>query len=49
MPLAALRPMSNYKYQGSAEIDQNTTVMKVAIANGSKTLDRCRTIRLMLG
>lgn len=31
-----IRTDGNYKYQGSAQIDQNTTVMRLAFANGSK-------------
>lgn len=34
--ISGIKTDDNYKYQGSAEINSNTTVMKVAIANGKK-------------
>jgi phage-related protein len=34
--VSGIKTDGKYKYQGSAEIDSNTTVMKVAIVNGKK-------------
>lgn len=34
--ISGIKTDESYKYQGSAEIDSNNTVMKVAIVNGSK-------------